>query len=175
MAELSAKLPPLVHLLPPLLENGSLQGDVVCSEMLNRLLKLGGSLRVSKWVSLLDLVQPHPSPRATADDPLRRPSPSSTPRRRSLTATTSSSRPNWPLFRLPPSTRLRSRSRPSHRSMLLLTIAPARKCERPLKVPQARRQGRVAGLLDLEGSKGGPCCTPAAKRSNRGFARAAKR
>jgi hypothetical protein len=128
MAELSAKLPPLVHLLPPLLEIGSLQGDVVCSEMLNRLLKLGGSLRVSKWVSLLDLVQPHPSPRATADDPLRRPSPSSTPRRRFLTATTSSSRPNWPLSRLPPSTRLRSRSRPSHRSMLLLTIALARKC-----------------------------------------------
>lgn len=50
ISDLSSKLPALVHLLPPLLENGSLQGDVVCSEMLNRLLKLGGSLRVSKWV-----------------------------------------------------------------------------------------------------------------------------
>lgn len=58
MADLSAKLPPLVRLLPPLLENGSLQGDVVCSEMLSRLLKLGGSLRVSKWVSDCDLGKP---------------------------------------------------------------------------------------------------------------------
>lgn len=50
VSTLAGKLPGLVRLIPPLLEIGSLQGDVVCSEMLSRLLKLGGSLRVLKWV-----------------------------------------------------------------------------------------------------------------------------
>lgn len=52
VSTLAGKLPGLVRLIPPLLEIGSLQGDVVCSEMLSRLLKLGGSLRVLKWVSV---------------------------------------------------------------------------------------------------------------------------
>ncbi|CED83918.1 Nuclear pore complex, Nup98 component (sc Nup145/Nup100/Nup116) [Phaffia rhodozyma] len=50
LSRLSSRLPTIIRLLPSLFADSSLQSNVVLSDMLSRLLRLGSSLSVSKWL-----------------------------------------------------------------------------------------------------------------------------